>query len=150
MCTHAPPPDLPLHPAPPQYKEPEALLCALLALPDLDAALDPAAPAPDADAIDKAARLSRAVAAAMDAAYGPEPIAAAAATGIPESDATFTVADELLAKHDVDASAGAEARAAASSPAGGAVGGDRAFETAAAHTFLQRVLYRINRLSHFW
>lgn len=158
----------------PQYAEPEALLASIMTLPDLDAALDPASPAADATARDRAARLAAAVAAAMDAAYGPEgnansagaavvttqpepsvlhgdlgvsaaaAVAAAASGALPSSSAAFTIASELR---------GLDAAGHDGAAAPGGAGGDgnvMSREAAAAHTFLQRLLYRINRLAHFW
>ncbi|PNW84577.1 hypothetical protein CHLRE_03g149700v5 [Chlamydomonas reinhardtii] len=42
------------------------------------------------------------------------------------------------------------AAAAAAARAYGALGGDGSLQAAACHTFLQRLLYRMNRLNHFW
>ncbi|GBF99736.1 hypothetical protein Rsub_12449 [Raphidocelis subcapitata] len=152
------------------YADAEAALSRLLATPDIDAALAAAAEGGSAEgaaAAAAAAAASRlllsAVAAAMDAAYGPDPWgakvsprpgAAAAsdalgagrgAGGALCSQAAFTLCD--LPPHGGGGAAAAAWRDAAGPGAnGGGVGGG----DPSAHLFLQRVLYRINRLQHFW
>jgi hypothetical protein len=150
---------------PPQYAEPESLLNSLLALPDLDAALAAGLPSSTAylqpgaagsncsgsDGTSRAAatRLLAAVDAALDAAYGPVPAAALPAGDA--SPATFSLCDTLKTRPAGDAPA-ALAPAPAAGPKGDAAPVQEPSGEAAegAHTFLQRLLYRINRLAHFW
>jgi len=129
-----------------QYADAERALIALISLPDLDAALQPGA---DAAAAAQAQQLLSAVDSAMRVAYGAP---------------SFDNAAELAGGGGAEAAGRVAAFVAAAAPAaafsvcdyllrdrgtvGGADGGDDS--TAAAHLFLQRLLYRINRLSHFW
>lgn len=140
----------------------EAQLTALLSTPDLDLRTEPVSPLFDPHVAATAAALGRAVASAMCTAYGPG-FAARGAAYLPESARSVFSADSSTAaaeartsscpqpeeqpeEQEQEADEGVSSQGMQQLVAAYA----RLSTTDAAHLFLQRLLYRLNRLNLFW
>ncbi|KAL6753525.1 iron-containing redox enzyme-domain containing protein [Haematococcus lacustris] len=123
-----------------ECEQAEAALEALLATPDLDLRVAPHSPMFDAQAAAQAVQLERACAVAMLCAYGPHH----AALGLPLLPSSRGAAPDA-----VDPAAGTgHSQEAGTGKEGGPYTGLSAAD--AAHQFVHRTLYRLNRLNLFW